>query len=296
MTVQDSLEWEQYAMELVAARHGEAFQRIPPERRGDLGLEGFTRSGQAYQCYCPLEPLTPDERYKKHRDKLTRDLRKLSTNVAELQGMLGSTRIKDYVFLLRQWDDPRLIQHCTSKATELREAKLPIIDALLGITVQTEDDFPAERDALAVATRRAIALELDIPAEETRTAWAKTHGELVDALDKKLAVLGLEADEQGLLVGEMLGHYLASQEALRLLQERHPSVRLRVDNLIYSRERSLRAEGLLSDQSAQGRLRDVVHTLSQQVSDENPAIRDYATDIALGAASEWLMRCPLELR
>ena len=43
-------------------------------------------------------------------------------------------------------------------------------------------------------------------------------------------------------------------------------------------------------------VRPFVNELERQLSEESPAIRNYAADLAYGAASDWLMRCPLDLR
>ena len=45
---------------------------------GDYGIEGFTRSGKAFQCYCPDENYSSEILYNKQRDKITKGGEKLS--------------------------------------------------------------------------------------------------------------------------------------------------------------------------------------------------------------------------
>ena len=66
---------------------------------GDYGIEGFTRTGKVFQCYCPDESYSSAELYEKHRDKITTDLKKLKTYENQLKGFLGdikSTQKLDY--------------------------------------------------------------------------------------------------------------------------------------------------------------------------------------------------------
>jgi hypothetical protein len=75
---------EEHVVELV---------EVPDDDRGDAGLEAFSMSGCAYQCYAPEgEPLTMTQRYNKQRDKMTADVGKFIANTAKIQAWLLDSR------------------------------------------------------------------------------------------------------------------------------------------------------------------------------------------------------------
>lgn len=53
------------------------YTKVPSNYQGDAGIEGFTRSGIVYQCYCPEKEYTDNELYNAQRDKVTKDIGKL---------------------------------------------------------------------------------------------------------------------------------------------------------------------------------------------------------------------------
>ncbi|WP_342551886.1 hypothetical protein [Paenibacillus sp. FSL R7-0652] len=47
----------------------EHFTEIPAVHGGDAGIEGFTRRGRVYQCYCPERENSDDDLYEHLRTK-----------------------------------------------------------------------------------------------------------------------------------------------------------------------------------------------------------------------------------
>src|SRR5689334_11077025 len=66
---------------------------------GDYGIEGFTRTGIAYQCYCPSEEYTLQVLYEKQRDKITKDLGKLKTYETQIRDRIGAMTISQWIFV-----------------------------------------------------------------------------------------------------------------------------------------------------------------------------------------------------
>jgi len=95
---------------------------------GDYGIEGFTRSGKVFQCYCPDESYSSAELYAKQRDKITKDLTKLKTFEKQLKGFLGDTKINKWYFVTPVCGKNDIITHCTSKRDEVKSWGLQIID------------------------------------------------------------------------------------------------------------------------------------------------------------------------
>lgn len=105
----------------------ESYQEIKATP-GDYGIEGFTRSGKVFQCYCPNEYYSTQELYEKHRDKITKDLKKLKTYEEQLKKTLGSTKIKKWYFVTPQYAKNEIVQHCSQKREEVKKWNLSIID------------------------------------------------------------------------------------------------------------------------------------------------------------------------
>ncbi len=105
----------------------ESYQEIKATP-GDFGIEGFTRTGKVFQCYCPNEHYSAKELYENHRDKITADLKKLKTYEKQLQKVLGTTKIKKWYFVTPIYAKNEIVQHCTQKKEEVIKWNLSIID------------------------------------------------------------------------------------------------------------------------------------------------------------------------
>ncbi len=105
----------------------ESYQEIKATP-GDFGIEGFTRTGKAFQCYCPDEHYSTDKLYEKHRDKITKDLKKLKTYEKQLLKILGNTKIKKWYFVTPTYAKNEIVGHCSQKKEEVKKWNLEIID------------------------------------------------------------------------------------------------------------------------------------------------------------------------
>ncbi|MCD8407101.1 hypothetical protein LNI98_04015 [Tenacibaculum dicentrarchi] len=105
----------------------EAYQEIKATP-GDFGIEGFTRMGKVFQCYCPDEYYSSKELYEKQRDKITKDLKKLKIHEKQLKKTLGTTKIKKWYFVTPQYAKNDIVQHCSQKRDEVKSWNLSIID------------------------------------------------------------------------------------------------------------------------------------------------------------------------
>jgi hypothetical protein len=105
----------------------ESYQEIKATP-GDYGIEGFTRTGKVFQCYCPNEHYSTNGLYENHRDKITKDLKKLKTYEKQLEKILGTTRIKKWYFVTPIYAKNDIVQHCSQKKEEVKSWNLSIID------------------------------------------------------------------------------------------------------------------------------------------------------------------------
>jgi hypothetical protein len=97
-------EWQELCIRVLHEHHpGPELVEVPDDDRGDAGLEVFSLSGNAYQCYAPEgEPLTASQRYNKQRDKMTADVGKFIDNATKIQALLPARLcISRWVMLVR---------------------------------------------------------------------------------------------------------------------------------------------------------------------------------------------------
>jgi hypothetical protein len=298
MSAWDGDSWQTYCMQLVTAHCGPAeVQQVPARFGGDLGIEAFSRDGCVYQCYAAEEPYNADELYPKQRDKLTGDLRKLVQNENDIRTLMGGLLIRRYVFMAPLILDRRIIEHATSKSHELNELRLSILADDFVITVVTDDAYAIERAQLV--SNAVSTLRVDLPTISAATVenWAAAHDPLVDVLDEKLSELQhLTPEQRGMLIGELLQHYLAGEEFLQHIRTNYAEMWEAVDLQKRLRERFLETETQITDATPRQRLTGVHATLQTALLDNVAGLGTPAAELlAWATVSEWLLRCPLRL-
>lgn len=108
---------------------------------GDHGIEGFTRKGDAFQCYCPEKEYTQDELHEKIRDKITKDLEKLKTYQDQLKSKFNGTKIKRWILVTPSYEKNKIIDHCAKKSQEYRLSGLDILDKDFDVLIYDAEFF-----------------------------------------------------------------------------------------------------------------------------------------------------------
>lgn len=115
----DGDEWEILMNKCYRMRYQEqGYQEIPANFGGDAGVEGFTKHGIVYQCYCPEKQYSDDDLWENQRDKVTKDIGKLLKNGERLKAM-GIKLIKEWHFVTPEYRDSRLLSHCEKNEKKL---------------------------------------------------------------------------------------------------------------------------------------------------------------------------------
>lgn len=104
---------------------------------GDLGIEGFViNEGIMIQCYCPDEDYDTKTLYDKQRDKITVDIKKLSTNEAEILKHIGDTKISQWLFITPRISKHDIHAHARTKEKEIKTAGIAFISDNFQILVK----------------------------------------------------------------------------------------------------------------------------------------------------------------
>lgn len=292
------VEWQEWANQLLVRRYGPGeYQRIPDTDSGDAGLEGFSFSGHAYQAYGPAEPLATQDRYEKHRAKMTRDINKFKSNRDVLAKLLGKVRIKRWILLVPVFDSKNLIVHAAKKTAEVVTANLPYVDNEdFQVCINDEKEFAKEKRELLTANLQKIGIEPDQIQNEFFESWVEANDQLVETIDTKVAKLPTLTDDtkRRCFRNEMIKRLLEGQNALDELRQ-YPEIFEKVRRCKGLQERYLRSQSLLAEVSNNQLLKDSQQALRKQCKTDAPALTEVTLDaIAWEAIADWLARCPLD--
>jgi hypothetical protein len=296
----DGDDWEENCLNLLRMRYKAPgqFERVPSGDRGDLGIEGFSHDGCAYQCYAPRGPLPTAIRYERQRDKLTEDVGKLVTNQTDLQAVLGGVAIRIWAFMTPIHDSRRLNQHAKAKAAEIRARCLPHCAPDFDIVIQTEDDYAVERrELLDLGLHKLHLTPVALPEAAVHT-YAHSNPDLIATIDGKLSRLPTLGPARLMTLRmQLLGQKLTADNKLVEIRGHNAVAWERIQELKAERERALEIECMLSTddprmllrQTADG-YRDILKESLKFLSEGD------VSDLAWGTTTDWLAECPLDFQ
>ena len=190
--------WEELCNSCYRIRYQEmGYQEIPAQYRGDGGIEGFTKNGIVYQCYCPEKEYTDDELYEHMRNKMTTDIAKfISKDYEKVLKGLGINNINQWHFVIPQNKDRRILEHAEKKRKEVlayREKNLEqcsYIAENFTITIKTAEDFKLE---ISRIIRNDLGCKLDFTVlRNEKIDWSINQKLFVEILDDFQSVLEKE--------------------------------------------------------------------------------------------------------
>lgn len=271
---------------------------------GDFGVEGYTKDGQTFQCYCPEVNMDNSLFYQKQRDKITADINKLKTNEKELHEILGGVILKTWILVTPRMAHRDLLLHCNKKRDQVRLWNLPFIDPNeFEVLVHEADDYAIEIGEYFNQAGKKISInpKQDEASKEKIVQWKNTEIDLVqNALGKnEIRVNSIPAfkgnpERANELTNETAKYYLNGESILRTWQSAQPENHQRFIELLASVEEELKERSLLSIVDPNEFVKEVSEYVEKKIQssfsylDESTVIRlkNYAT-------SFWLLRCPL---
>ena len=296
----DGPSWEDHCLDLLRLRYKSPgqFERVPSADQGDLGIEGFSHDGCAYQCYSPDRLLPIKERYERQRDKLTEDLGKLEKKQTDLVRILGGVMIRTYVFMTPVHDSRRLNRHAKTKAEEVRAKNLPHCHPQFDVVIHTEEDYIVERAELISLGLNKWRLA-SVPVPETAVQnYVDSNPVLIATMDDKLSrIPELTAGEELKLRSRLLRYKLVADNKLDEIRGHHPVAWEHIQDLRSAEGLRLEVECLLSRAAPADLLRQTADSYRDTLKGSLVFLTDTdASDLAWGTATDWLAECPLDFR
>jgi hypothetical protein len=295
-------EWEKLIQRLLKRHHGHThYQEIPAKHGGDLGLEGFSTNGCAYQCYAAQGQRDTKKLYEVQRDKITTDINKFINNKSDLIKLFGDIIICRWCLVVPKYESKELLEHATKKTKEVLAKNLPYVAPDFRIMIVTYQNFEKEIQELTTAG----VLEIDTTLENVKVEpeiveqWLSNNNnnELLNNLDSKSRKIDNLVENQKIeaFKTNIANNYLRGQNFLSEVNKKSPDIYSKIRNCKITYENNLELKNILNSNTANTHLKTTLSEYSSQLSKEIPNLSpNYIEILCWEAISDWLMRCPLD--
>ncbi|MCC2529187.1 hypothetical protein LKL24_17510 [Bacillus halotolerans] len=298
--------WEEHCQTFLKMKYGtDGYQEMTAHTHGDLGIEGFTRTGIVFQCYCPDEEYDSIKLYNHQRNKVTKDLNKLKKYKQQLLKFFQGVKIKKWIFLTPKIINKDLIRHCHEKAVEYRNDKtmLDLLDHSFDVLAHDESYYGKEIIQAKQILNEKINIDVPIPDAEEIINWKQCQTSSIAVLDRKIGNLFSQLDEPTKVaktnkyIDLQVRNYIKGQEILNHMKLTYSSAYEKQVKIKSSIASHLEAEVLLTDLSPKELLKDTLDKYKLALQGEKfHDIFEYSVynDLCHEAIASWLIDCPLD--
>lgn len=298
--------WEEHCQAILKMKYEvEGYQEMSAHTDGDLGIEGFTRTGVVFQCYCPDEEYDSTKLYEHQRDKITKDLGKLKKYKEQLLKFFQGVKIKKWIFLTPKITNKEVIKHCHKKAVEYRNdtSIKDLIDESFDVLAQDEFFYGEEIVKIKKILNEKININVPIPIEEEIINWRQCQTDSIAVLDRKIGNLFNDLDEPiktqktNKYIDLQVRNYIKGQEILNRMQRTYSSAYEKQVKIKSSIASHLEEEVLLTDLAPRDLLKDTLEKYKVALMGENfHDVFEFSVynDLCHEAIASWLIDCPLD--
>jgi hypothetical protein len=265
---------------------------------GDFGIEGFTKlDGMAFQCYCPDNHYTQKELYEKQRGKITKDLGKLRTYEKEIALRLGSTTLKEWVFVTPQITDNNLLKHAQTKQEEVVGWGLSIIGSDFKVIMQDADFFAKEINEIQTTKGNKITLfsALDFT-NSTEDQDVTIYEENISRKNKvRCTFNGVLNEEKHLKLNLLTSKkWLESDPFLKEIEKNASEIYFHVMRVVSQYESEVEELCITWQGEAEGLISKVRDELALRIGEAIPGLGEAERyRLSDQMTSKWLALCPL---
>lgn len=302
----DGDRWEELCDNCYRKRYQkDNYQYVPAEYLGDCGIEGYTKTGIAYQCYYPEKKYSDDDLYIHLRDKMRKDIDKLINNGKKLKE-IGVEKIVEWHFVIPEYRDKRILEYAEKKRKEVlkkkKEEKLDYISQDFKIIIKVPEDF---RDELYFLIKTEKDYKLDLALKHTRKNidWSKCDSDKVQNIRRKINNLLLSqnsiVDENRLneLVNLYVDYYLKGMELFNHIQDKLPEEYEDLINIEYTYGDEIKQRCLSNnDRTCNKRIFDeIIKGFEKDLKEEYKDLWTMSSimEIKNDLIGKWLAECPL---
>lgn len=296
----DGNSWESFCQVCFKMKYEVDGYQEMPAWQGDLGIEGFTRNGVLFQCYCPNEEYTPDKLYEEQRDKITTDLKKLVTNEIELKKYLKTIKIKQWIFVTPGYKKKDIVKHCQDKAEEYRNMNLSILDDNFDVLIYDIDFFATEIPL--VLSYRDRKIEINPTTEKTEIEIADWKTKQISLVDNAIRKHGQRIDTSvsnrdnkiNLLTQNSIEHFLNGNIAVKIMQEKFPSDYEKFVRVVSLFEKKLTEICIVNTDDNNTLYKQIETDLKAKLKEAFSYIDQTTIDrLTEQVLADWILRCPI---
>lgn len=296
----DGNSWEDFCQVCFKMKYETDGYQEMPAWQGDLGIEGFTRNGILFQCYCPNEEYNPDKLYEEQRDKITNDLKKLITNEVELKKYLKSIKVKQWIFVTPGYKKKDIVKHCQDKAEEYRNMNLSILDDDFDVLIYDIDFFATEIPL--VLNYRERKIEINPTTEKTDVEIADWKTKQISLVDNAIRKHGQRIDvgvsnrdnKINALTQHSIEHFLNGNIAVKIMQEKFPTDYEKFIRVVSLFEKKLTEICIVNTDDNNTFYKQIEKDLKFKLKEAFSYIDQTTIDrLTEQVLADWILRCPI---
>ena len=302
-------EWEKLCNSCYRMRYQEkGYQEIPASYRGDGGIEGFTKNGIVYQCYCPEKEYTDDDLYNHMRTKMTKDISKfISPEYEKVLKGLGVREVHRWQFVVPEYKDKRILEHAENKRKEViaykaeHEDQCDYIADDFAIDVKVALDFKLE---ISRIVRNDLGVKLDLTVlRNKKVDWSSCDNVKVNNVKRKIKAVMNDIDEKDEDYIELVNTYMESYViGLELMEKLRVSQIDLYEQIIeleqtYKREVEIRTRANTDSSINQQLFFDILDKFQGVLEKEFPYLtRSSIGELKDDMVSSWLADCSMQFK
>lgn len=293
--------WEDFCQQCFKKKYeNDGYQEMPATFKGDLGIEGYTRNGILFQCYCPDMEYDPAKLYEAQRNKITKDLGKILLNERELKAYLGTTRIIKWIFVTPEYTNKELVRHCREKGEEYRMLNNPIFADDFDVLVHDIEFFASEIPI--ILNFRQDKLDINAPQKSTQKEiadWQSKEISLVDNAIKKhgqrMPAAATNIDTKiNKLTQKTISDFLNGDAMIRKWSEKYQDQYEKFQDVISLFEESVEAKCLVFN----GNNNELYNEIEKELRDKIKTSFNFLDEPMIDrltnrVMADWILRCPI---
>lgn len=294
--------WEDFCQLCFKRKYeSDGYQEMPATFKGDLGIEGYTRTGILFQCYCPDLEYNPTKLYEEQRDKITKDLNKLIVNQKELKAYLGEIRVCKWIFVTPGYNNREIVRHCREKGEEFRKINLDLLSDDFDVLIHDIEFFSAEIPIILAF--KQDKLDIQIPEKQTSEEIADWRSKEISLVDTALLKHGQRisksvsnyAERVNIITDVTIRNFLNGNMMIRKWSELFPDQYEKFEKVIDQFEESVIEKCAVADGSNNNELyEDIKKELQTKIKSSLDFLDDTMIDrLVASVMADWIMRCPI---
>lgn len=294
--------WEKFCQRCLKVRYrDDGYQSIPATYGGDLGIEGYTRTGQVFQCYCPEEDYESDKLYKHNRDKITRDLKKLITYEDQLKKLFNGMKIKEWIFLTPKYRNKKILNHCVKKTKEFRKKDKKHIHQEFDVLIHDIDYFTQEAPIVLNLNDEKINIKVEDVLEE-EIERLRSESNKVNNLSRKIKATFPKTHTEivmqriSKMVNKRIIEYLKGEKILNKLENSFQNLYEKFLRIVDSYESEVEDRCFYPAENNKELFDEIKGDLETLLKNEFDDTLGYSViqDLKRQIIADWLMRCPID--